>query len=90
MGVFQRQHPTFKLWTTEKLAYVRMVSSSLEILDYYFDLLEATLIENNLIDKPCQIYNVDKSEMSLDPDSLKIIAECETKHSHTSQEARPA
>ena len=80
---FRRRHPTFKLRTAEKLAYVRMVSSSPEILDYYFDLLEATLIENDLIDKPCQIYNVDESGMPLDPDSLKIVAECGAKHSRT-------
>ena len=45
---FCRRHPELKLRTGERLAYIRMVSSTSETLDNYFDLLESTLVENDL------------------------------------------
>ena len=39
--------------------------------DEYFQLLKDTLIENNLMDSPNQIYNVDETGMPLDP---KVVA----------------
>lgn len=36
----------------EPLSYARLVCSSPDILDKYYDLLENTLEENNLMDKP--------------------------------------
>jgi len=63
-----------KLRTAELVAYARVVSSSPAILDYYFDLLESTLEENGLTEKPCQIFNANKSGMPLDPPSLKVVA----------------
>ena len=53
---FRRHHPDIMLRTVEKLAYIRMVSSSSEIIDNYFDLLESTLLENDLCHMPCQIF----------------------------------
>ena len=58
-----------------------MVSSSSEIIDNYFDLLESTLLENDLCDMPCQIFNVGESGMSLDPPSLKVVTKLGVKHS---------
>ena len=40
----------------------------------YYDFLESTLEENDLMDKPCQVFNTDESGMPLDPPSLKIVA----------------
>ena len=37
-----------------------------EELENYFELLKDVLEENNLMDKPSQIYNVDESGMPLD------------------------
>ena len=54
-----------------------MVSISSEIIDNYFDLLESTLLENDLCDKPCQIFNVDESGTPLDPPSLKVVTKLE-------------
>ena len=70
-----------KLRTAEPVAYARVVSSSPAILDYYFDLLESTLEENGLTEKPCQIFNADESGMPLDPPSLKVVAPMGARHS---------
>ena len=43
------------------------------MIDCYFDLLEEKLLENELKDCPCQIFNMDESGMPLDPKSMKTI-----------------
>ena len=40
----------------------------------YYDLLEATLKENNLTDCPGQIYNMDETGMPLDPRAPNVVA----------------
>ncbi len=69
---FKRRHPDIKLRTPETLSYARMVSSSPSILDRYYDLLESTLKENKLLEKPGQVFNADESGMPLDPPSLMV------------------
>ena len=73
---FRRRHPEVKLQTAERVAYVRLVSSSSAILDRYYDLLWSILEENDLTDKPCLIFNVDESRMPLDPAALKVVVPC--------------
>ena len=51
-----------------------------DIISRYFDLLEETLIENNLIEKPCNIFNMDETGMPLDPIAPKVVAKRGTKH----------
>ena len=38
----------------------------------YFDLLETTLYDNDLINRLCQIFNTDGTGMPLDPKPLKV------------------
>ncbi len=78
---FKRRHTKLKLRTAEPLAYARLVASSPAVLDHYYDLLESTLEENGLLDKPCQIFNVDESGMPLDPPSLKVVVPLGARHS---------
>ena len=61
---FKRRHPKVKLRTAEAVAYARIVSSSPAVLHYYYDLLESTLEENGLTDKPCQIFNTLNAEIT--------------------------
>jgi len=42
-------------------------------LENYFSLLKRTLEENNLMNKPSQIYDVDKSEVPLDHRSPYVL-----------------
>ena len=39
----------------------------------YFDLLEKTLKDNNLLNKPAQIYNVDESGMAYEHRLPKVV-----------------
>ena len=43
-------------------------------INRYFDLLDYTLTENNLLQHPSQIYNVDESGILLDPMSPNIVS----------------
>ena len=45
----------------------------------YFELLEDTLKELDLVSRPTQVYNVDETEMPLDPKALNVIAERDVK-----------
>ena len=60
---FKKRHGCLSLRVAEKLSYTRAVSSSPEILNSYFDLLEETMKQNDLFDKPSQIFNLDESGM---------------------------
>ena len=39
----------------------RALASTRDVIDRYFALLEETLLENELKDCPCQIFNMDES-----------------------------
>ena len=44
-----------------------------DALGRYFDLLECTLEDNGLVEKPCQIFNLDETGMPLSPQSPKCV-----------------
>ena len=56
------------------------VSSSPEIINHYFDLLESTIIDNYLLGKPSQIFNMDETGMPLDPNPPFVVAPVGAKH----------
>ena len=68
------------LHTASPLSYARMVGSNPPILSVYFYLLEQTLQENELHDKPSQIFNLDETGMPLDPTPPHFIAGKGTKN----------
>jgi len=41
--------------------------------EIYFDLLEKTMAEHDLLDKPCQVFNADESGFPLAPKPLKAV-----------------
>ena len=49
---FCRRHPNLTLRTPAPLSKSRHDASDPETVDRYFDLLEQTMVENNLLDKP--------------------------------------
>ena len=51
----KKRHPKITLQSAEPLTYARAVASNPVVLDRYYDILESTLSENELGDKPCQI-----------------------------------
>ena len=52
---FRRRHPNLSLRTASPLSYTRVVGSDPKIIGRYFDLLERTLSDNSLVEKPSQI-----------------------------------
>ena len=78
---FMKRHGTLTLRAAEPLSYARAVCSQPEILNHYYDLLQQTLIEHDLTDKPNQIFNLDESGMPLDPCPPKVITQKGIKHS---------
>jgi len=48
-------------------------------MDHYFDLLKSTLKDNNLMNAPAQLYNVDESGIPLDPKAPNVVAKTGTK-----------
>ena len=78
---FMKRHGSLTLRAAEPLSYARAVCSQPEILNHYYDLLQQTLIEHDLTDKPNQIFNLDESGMPLDPCPPKVITQKGIKHS---------
>ena len=77
---FRRRHPQLTLRTAAPVSYARAVASDPAVISNYYDLLECTLVENNLIDKPAQIFNMDEIGMPLDPSPPLVVAQRGQKH----------
>lgn len=71
---FRRRHPEISLRTPEPISHTRAACSSDEVLRKYFELLGHTLEDNDLLRKPCQIFNTDETGMPLDPSHPLIAA----------------
>lgn len=78
---FRKRHPEISLRAPEPLANVRAASSHSEVLDKYYEILEDALRTNDLIEKPCQIFNCDETGMPLTPHPPRIVAQKGVKHS---------
>ena len=70
---FRKHHPKLTLRSASRLAYARAVAQDPEVINAYYDLLEETLIKNDLMDKPGQIFNCDESGFPLDHKPGKVI-----------------
>ena len=63
---FRKRYSELSLRKAERLAYCRAVTSNQNVLDHYYRLMQQTLQDNHLIDKPGQIFNCDKSGFPLE------------------------
>ena len=63
----------------DNTAHVRMDAVNASTMNHYFDLLKKTLQENNLMNSPGQIYNVDECGIPLDPKAPNVIAKVGSK-----------
>lgn len=62
---FRRRHPELVMRSGEAIAYKRAAAVNKETIFHYFNLLEATLQNNHLLDRPSLIFNADESAMPL-------------------------
>ena len=67
MAGFMERNSSITLRQGDSMAAVRFQCTIPEIIDEYYDLLQTVLTEYELSDKPGQIYNVDETGVSLDP-----------------------
>ena len=76
-GWFQRfieRQPNLSLRKGDRTAFVRMDAMNRTAeLDNYFITLKSILVDNDLMDKPGQIYNVDESGMPLEHRSPRVL-----------------
>ena len=71
---FRERQPDVSLRKGDSMALVRFRCTDKETIDGYYDLLETVMEENNLRDKPGQLYNIDETGMPLDPPKLRVCA----------------
>lgn len=69
---FKRRH-NMSLKIPQNVEYARKKALDPFIIYGYFDLLEKTLIELQLLDKPHRIWNLDESSLSIDPRKSKVV-----------------
>ena len=70
---FRQQHPEITLQTPALLTLSRAIATDKNVLEKYFDLLENTLIENDILNKLSQIFNCDETGMPPSPKPHKVI-----------------
>ena len=70
---FKRRHDSITLRSAVPLSFSRAKATDPEVISTYFDILESTLIENDLLDKPSRIFNCDETGMPLSLKSLKVV-----------------
>ena len=70
---FLKRYPFLTLRTPASLSTARARASDPESIKLYFDLLEETLVENELMSRPGQIYNMDETGLPLDPKPPKTV-----------------
>ena len=70
---FCRRNPSIVLRAPAQLSLARAKASDPEVFEHYLDLLESTLTEYDISDKPMQIFNMDKTGVPLSPDLPKGV-----------------
>ena len=77
---FIKRHPDITLRAPVPLSQARARATDEEVINNYFDLLEATIQEYDLLGKPGQIFNLDKSGFPLNPKPPKGVFDKGTKN----------
>ena len=79
---FCKRHPNLTLRAASSLSKARTIASDPSFLSQYFDILEETLREYGLIEKPNMIFNMDETGMPFDSKPLKTIFSRGENHAH--------
>ena len=77
---FKKRHPTLSLRTAVPLSVARAAAMDRETLDLYYDILESTLKDNDLLDSPCAIFNCCETGMPLHSKSPKVVSHVKEKN----------
>ena len=71
---FMERQPQLSLRKGDPTAHVCMNAVTKDVIEGYYNLLEETLCEHDLTNKPSQIYNMDGSGMPLDHRPPNVVA----------------
>ena len=77
---FRRRHPEVTLRKPEPLSHARLAGSHPDVLSHYFEELESTLSDNDIMDSPSVIFNLDESGFPLDPKSPLVVCRSGQQH----------
>ena len=72
---FMKRWPNLKCITPRNLEHARANIWSQTVVTKYFDELKQTLIENDVIDKPHLIFNIDEKGIGIDHNPPSIVAD---------------
>lgn len=72
---FLRRNPEISVRKAENVSVARSVGMSKERVLHYFNLLDKILADNNLYDKPGNIYNADETGLQLNTRAGVVLAE---------------
>ena len=70
---FCNRHPQLTLRIAMPLSYARAMATDDEVISRYYDMLEDTLVANNMLNDPHCIYNCDETGLPLNPKPLKVV-----------------
>ena len=77
---FLSRHPEISLRVSESVSKARALGMNRLAIEKYFNLLSEVLDKGEVMNRPCQIFNLDETGMPLDPPPPKIVAKKGQKH----------
>ncbi len=77
---FRSRHKDMVLRNPETLTHCRILGASEAMIENYFELLERTIQEAEICDRPFQIFNLDESGFPLNPKPPKVVSSKGNKH----------
>lgn len=77
---FKQRHKHLSLRTAAALSISRAKATDPDTIKQYYNILESTLRDNNLIDKPALIFNCDETGLPLSPKAPKVIDQAKAKN----------
>lgn len=86
LKLFLKRTPTLSILKAEGVSMSRAEGMNKEEVQKYFELLTKILTENDLLDKPLNIFNVDESGLQLNNIPGKVVKGSKDVHVVTSQE----
>lgn len=71
---FLRRHPDLSVRKSEGVSLARSQGMNRKDVNEYFQLLQQTILENNLMEKPDHIFNMDETGLQLNNKPASVIA----------------
>lgn len=75
LGFFLKRHPDLSIRKSEGVSQARAMGMNSGEVKNYFNLLEKVLLENNLMGKPRNVFNMDETGCQLNNRPELVVAE---------------